>query len=182
MRYLPNLITILRILLTVPFAWTLLHGDFGSALALFVVAGISDGIDGFLAKHFDWESRLGAILDPLADKLLLVSAYLGLGWLHRLPWWLVALVLARDAIIVGGATAYHFVVGRFEMEPLISSKVNTFAQIVLVVLVVLAAWHGFPSPPWLVGGQYLVAATTMLSGTIYVWTWSRRALRNGRRA
>ncbi len=182
MRFLPNLITILRILLTAPFVWTLLHGHYGVALALFVVAGVSDGVDGFLAKHFDWISRLGAILDPIADKLLLISAYLSLGWLHRLPWWLVALVLLRDLVIVVGAAAYYFVVGRFAMAPLVSSKINTFAQIVLVVMVLWGAWHGGLAASWRGLAEYGVVATTLFSGSAYVLTWSRRALRYGNRS
>ncbi len=182
MRFLPNLITILRILLTAPFVWALLHGHYGVSLALFVVAGVSDGVDGFLAKHFDWVSRLGAILDPIADKLLLISAFLSLGWLHLVPWWLVGLVLLRDLVIVVGAAVYYFVVGRFAMAPLVSSKINTFAQIVLVVLVLWSAWHGGLAPLWRTLVEYFVVGTTVFSGTAYVLTWSRRALRNGNRA
>lgn len=178
MRFLPNLITIIRILLTAPFAWALLHGNYGLSLLLFTVAGISDGLDGFLAKHFGWISRLGAILDPLADKLLLISGFVCLGWLHLLPWWLVGLVLLRDLVIVSGAVAYYFVVGRFDMEPLLSSKLNTFSQIVLVVLVLWSAWSGGIPSFWRSLMTYWVVATTVVSGTIYVWIWTRRALHN----
>ena len=91
-----------------PFLWLLLKEHYGAALVLFVVAGISDALDGFLAKYYGWTSELGGIPDPIADKLLLLGAILALGWLHELPGWLVMLVLVRDALIVGGAIGYHF--------------------------------------------------------------------------
>lgn len=176
MRFLPNLITLLRILLIVPFLGQLHQADYGLALLLFVVAGLSDGIDGFLARHFGWTSRLGAILDPMADKLLMLSAYLALGILQVLPWWLVGLVLLRDAVIVSGALAYHLRFGVYEMAPLLASKVNTACQILLIVLSLFALWQGGIPPVWLEGLGYLVALTTLISGTVYVWVWSHRAL------
>lgn len=176
MRYLPNLITLLRILLIVPFLGQLHQADYGFALLLFVVAGLSDGVDGFLAKRFGWTSRLGAILDPMADKLLMVAAYLALGILHVLPWWLVGLVLLRDAVIVAGALAYHLLFGVYEMQPLLASKVNTASQILLVVLALFALWQGGIPTLWLEGLGYLVAVTTVLSGVVYVWVWSGRAM------
>jgi cardiolipin synthase len=180
LRFLPNLITGLRLLLIPPFLWLLLQGRYGGALALFLLAGASDGVDGFLARHYGWRSQLGAVLDPLADKLLMLSAYLALGWLAALPWWLVAVVLARDGIIVAGALAYYRLFGRCEMEPLPVSRLNTLLQIVLVLAVLGTLWLGevWPLPPsWL---MYPVAATTLASGMLYVWKWSRRALAGGR--
>lgn len=182
MRYLPNLITLLRILLIVPFLGQLHQTNFGLALLLFTVAGVSDGVDGFLAKRFGWTSRLGAILDPLADKLLMLSAYLALGILNVLPWWLVGLVLLRDAIIVGGALTYHMLFGVYEMAPLLTSKLNTACQILLVVLALFALWQGGARPPWLAGLGYVVAFTTVVSGAVYVWVWTRRALAQRRGA
>ena len=99
----PNLITVMRIVLVVPVSWSLLRQEFGLALALFFVAGVSDGLDGFLAKHYGWSSRLGALLDPLADKALLVACYASLAWIGLLPVWLLVLVVARDVVIVAGA-------------------------------------------------------------------------------
>lgn len=181
MRWLPNLITFLRILLVVPLVQALLAGKYGVALALFFVAGVSDGLDGWLAKRFHWTSRLGALLDPVADKLLLVCTYLTLGVLGALPLWLVAVVLARDLIIVGGALAYYLLIGRYQMEPLPASKVNTFLQIVLVVAVLLSLGHA-PVPARLVDVLAMaVLATTVLSGAAYVWIWGRRASRAGRK-
>lgn len=176
LSFLPNLITGLRILLIPPFLWLLLQGQHGGALALFVLAGVSDGVDGYLAKHYGWRSRLGAVLDPLADKLLMLCACLALGWLGALPWWLVGMVLLRDGIIVAGALAYYRLFGACEMEPLRISKLNTVMQITLVLTVLLDLWHGVVSPLLLDGLVWLVGALTLISGMAYVWIWSRRAL------
>lgn len=176
LSFLPNLITGLRILLIPPFLWQLLQGNHGSALALFVLAGLSDGLDGFLAKHYGWRSRLGAVLDPLADKLLMLCAYLALGWLGALPWWLVGMVLLRDGVIVAGALAYYRLFGAYEMEPLRVSKLNTVLQITLVFVVLLALWQGDVPSAVLDGLVWLVGAFTLFSGMAYVWIWSRRAL------
>src|SRR5690606_4985135 len=124
----PNLISVLRIILVIPVVWALIAGDFFTALVLFSVAGFSDALDGFLAKHYHWQSRLGSILDPLADKLLLVASFATLTWLGLLPYWLLWMVLGRDVLIVVGALAYHYIVGKFELLPLWSSKVNTAFQ------------------------------------------------------
>jgi cardiolipin synthase len=161
--------------MTAPVVWSLLSGRFDLALLLFVVAGISDGVDGFLAKQFHWQSWLGAILDPLADKLLLVSCFFALGWLGLLPAWLVVAVIVRDLVIVGGAVYWHFQIKTLDAEPTIVSKINTFMQIVLVVSVV--AEQTFV---WLPQGGvgaliWITLATTASSGIDYVWEWSKRA-------
>lgn len=174
-RDIPNLICIVRILLVAPVVVMLLRGEFATGLLLFAVAGASDGVDGYLARRFDWRSRLGAILDPLADKLLMVSSYATLGWLGQLPLWLVALVLLRDVVIIGGALAYHRLCGELEMAPTYISKANTLFQILLVLLVMAVA-AGMSLPQWGIGALIvIVAATTLLSGSHYVWEWSRRA-------
>lgn len=170
----------LRILLVIPVVMLLLDHQFGVALLLFATAGISDGVDGFLAKHFGWQSRLGSILDPLADKLLLVCSFLTLAWLGFIPLALVIAVMARDLVIVLGAVIYHYRVGKFDMQPSRISKANTFFQIVLVLAVVF--YHGeFVDMPWVVEALvYIVWATTLVSGADYVWTWGRRAIRGFR--
>jgi cardiolipin synthase len=174
-RDIPNLITLGRIALTIPVVWALIDGRFGLALVLFAVAGISDGVDGYLAKRYGWHSRLGSLLDPAADKLLLLTAYIALGWQGLLPLWLVLAVIGRDLLIVGGATAYHFWIEPFEGAPSRISKLNTLVQILLVVLVV--ADRGLIAmPPLLLDAMvWTVAATTLASGAGYVWVWSRRA-------
>lgn len=174
----PNLISILRICITVPVVWVLLHEWYGATLVLFVIAGLSDGLDGFLAKHYGWQTRLGGYLDPLADKVLLVSCFFALGWLGHVPYWLVAVVLFRDLLIVAGATAYHFQVSRLDASPSLLSKFNTLVQIMLVLLVVLDK-GAMPLPPELLEGLiWTTLVTTVMSGVGYVWVWSRRAAIN----
>ena len=173
-RDIPNIISIIRIVLVLPFIVLMLRQDFTWALILFFVAGISDGIDGYLAKRNNWISRLGSILDPLADKLLLVSSFVALGWLNILPLWLVVAVLLRDVVILGGALAFHFVIGRYEMEPTIISKLNTFFQIMLVLSTVFSQGL-YPLPPMALEALiYIVMGTTILSGADYIYTWGRR--------
>jgi len=179
LRDLPNLITVLRFFLVPPVVVLLLRERYGEALAVFAVAGLSDAADGFLAKRYGWSSRLGGLLDPLADKALLVSSFVTLAVLGLLPAWLVAVVIARDVIIVGGAATYHLRIERLNAEPRLLSKLNTAGQIALVVAVMFS--EGVARLPQ--GAVHtlvvLVLVTTALSGMDYVWTWSRRARRRG---
>lgn len=175
LRDIPNIITILRILLVIPIMVMLSRREYWTVIAFFAVAGLSDGIDGFLARRYSWRSELGAILDPLADKFLLVGVYLVLGWIGLVPLWLVSLVILRDAIIIGGALAYSRLCKDLSMEPTLVSKINTLLQILLGLLVIIAA-AGPALPAWIVDGLIvLVAATTVWSGADYAWHWGRRA-------
>ncbi|MCU7905234.1 MAG: CDP-alcohol phosphatidyltransferase family protein [Candidatus Thiodiazotropha sp. (ex Epidulcina cf. delphinae)] len=176
----PNLISVLRILLTLPTVWLLFEHEFSYALILFAVAGFSDGLDGYLAKRFVWQSHLGGMLDPLADKALLMSSFLVLGGLGLIPIWLVILVIFRDLTIMGGALYYHFSVEEVDADPSLISKLNTLLQILLVLLVVTDAGP-FPLPSQLL--QTLVWATgftTLVSGAAYVWIWTIKARNKGR--
>ena len=177
LHHLPNLISALRIVLVLPLAWFLLQHDFDIALLLVFIAGVSDALDGFLAKYYGWTSALGSVLDPLADKLLLVVTFLSLGYLALVPAWLVVAVLARDIIIVTGGVAYYVSIGRFDMAPTLISKLNTLMQLVLVFGVVLAQVFDFPRMWMIEIGVWIVLATTVLSGIDYVWTWGRSAWR-----
>jgi len=175
-RDIPNIISLLRIALVIPVVYFILEREFSFALVLFFVAGISDALDGYLAKRNNWISRLGSILDPLADKLLLVFSYLALGWLHEIPMWLVIAVMIRDVVIVVGAIAYHELIGEYDMMPTWMSKTNTFFQIMLVFTVVFSL-GAYTLPPLLIKVLvYTVAATTLISGINYVWVWGRRAV------
>jgi len=176
-RDIPNLITLLRLLLLAPFVYFLLDDKFAAALLVFAVAGLSDGIDGYLARHYGWSTPLGAMLDPLADKLLMATAYLTLGWLELLPLWIVALVIGRDLIIITGALAYAHLVSRPEMAPTRISKFNTAVQIIFMSSVLLALAN-IPLPQWwLTGCLALMVTTTVWSGIDYVWRWSSRAVK-----
>ena len=174
-RDIPNLITVFRFLLVPPVVMLLLNERFGLALILFGVAGFTDGLDGYLAKRNNWTSRLGALMDPLADKLLLVSCFVTLGWLGWIPVWLVVLVVLRDLVIVGGAIVFHMRVERLEARPSMVSKLNTVAQILLVLAVIFSQGMYVLPALWLDILIYSVLATTLWSGFDYVWTWGRRA-------
>ncbi|MCG6886945.1 MAG: CDP-alcohol phosphatidyltransferase family protein [Proteobacteria bacterium] len=175
-RNLPNIISVFRILLVPPVVWYLLHGRYDIALGLFLLAGFSDGLDGYLARHYQWTSRLGAILDPLADKLLMFASYLTLGWLHDLPVWLVAVVILRDVVIIGGSLMYRWLIGRVEFKPMWISKLNTVCQILLVTLTLLILAGLDILQQVQTGLIYLVLVTTISSGIAYVYVWSRRAM------
>jgi cardiolipin synthase len=179
--YIPNLITLGRIVLVGPLVWYLLHEEYAIAFVLFLAAGASDALDGQLAKRLGWESRLGGLLDPAADKLMLVAGFLCLGWLGALPGWLVVLVILRDLVIVAGAATYHWLIAPLEAKPMFISKVNTVLQIALVLVAIAErAWPAVP-PVLSQGLIVTVAATTGASGVAYVVEWSRRAADPARR-
>lgn len=180
-RWIPNALTFVRILLIAPFAWALLVQEYRLALLIFAVASLTDGLDGFLARHFNWRSRFGAVADPLADKALLATGYLVLTYTSVLPVWLFVLVLGRDLLIVGGALVYHYCIGRFEMAPSIPGKLNTLIQ-VCVILGVIVILAGLPVQPiWLDVGIWLVAASAVFSGGHYIAIWGARAWRSRQR-
>lgn len=174
-RDIPNLITFGRLLLVAPVTWALLDGRYPLALGLFFVAGFSDALDGFLAKHYGWTSRLGALLDPLADKALLISCYAALVWNGLLPLWLLGLVALRDVVIVAGAILYNYRVEPLDASPTLVSKLNTLLQIVLVLLVILHQATGFGDSAWTSWLVYAVTVSIIWSGLDYVITWGRRA-------
>jgi len=181
LRQLPNLISLLRILLVVPLAWLILREEYRGALWVFAVAALSDGLDGFLARRFGWMSRLGSILDPMGDKALLATSFFLLGWQGAIPWWLTLLVLGRDLVIVTGAVAFHFLVGRYDMAPSLASKLNTGAQLILVLLVVASLALGGVAE-WAVRAMTtVVTITTLMSGAEYVWIWGGRAFATRRK-
>jgi cardiolipin synthase (CMP-forming) len=170
---LPNLITLARILSVPLVVWAITSGEMLIAFVLFVAAGISDAVDGFLAKRFDMTSELGAYLDPLADKVLIVSIYVALGFSEAVPRWLVILVVSRDLMIIG-AVMLSWLVGRpVEVKPLLVSKLNTAAQIFFAGLVLGSLGLQF-NPGWaLPFTMALVAALTLLSVAAYVREWVR---------
>lgn len=179
LSYLPNLLTITRMLVVPPLVWLLLIGRYDWALGLAVFAGLSDLLDGWLARRFSWQSLWGSVFDPLADKFLMVASYLTLGWLGELPWQLIALVIARDLVIViGGLVYYHRFdpFKQFTAEPTQLSRFNTFCQVFLMwfVLVRLA---GFPLPPeGQIGLVWLVGVLVILTLVQYVWIWTGHAI------
>ena len=175
LRWLPNAICVLRMLLVAPIVSTLLTGRYELALLLILVAGFSDGLDGFLAKTFGWQTELGGLLDPAADKLLLVSVFVTLAYAGLVPAALTVVVVLRDVIIVLGAAAYRLLVGSLRAQPTLISKLNTAGQLGFVFLIVAQAAFALPISMLLTGLGALVIFTSITSGFGYVVAWSRRA-------
>jgi len=174
-RHLPNIICLIRLALIWPILTTLHAGDYRSALALFVVAAASDGVDGYLAKRFNWTSDLGRLLDPLADKLLIMTVFVEAAWLALVPWWITAAVVARDVMIGLGALIYRLWFGRLHGRPTRFSKVNTAAQLLYITFVMLNAAFGVPPGEVLAAMALLTFLTTVLSGVHYLQMFTRRA-------
>jgi cardiolipin synthase len=169
--YIPNLITVLRVVAAPLLILLLKYGNYELALLLFLIAGISDGLDGYIAKKFNVQSQFGAMLDPVADKILLVSCFVMLTLLGHLPFWLLVIVSFRDVLIVGGYLVLVMLKVTVQMAPSIVSKLNTVCQICLVGLVLaeLAGWVALGSVVDLL--VVVVAVTTLISGIHYVWIW-----------
>ena len=143
----PNIISLVRLLATPLIVWLVLSGEWTWSFFLFVAAGVSDAIDGFIAKRFNAATKVGAYLDPIADKVLLVAIYVAMGVSGLLPLWLVILVVSRDFLIVGGALLLYTLEFELEIRPIWTSKVNTFMQIGLAGLVLAAHAFTWSVPP-----------------------------------
>jgi cardiolipin synthase (CMP-forming) len=180
MRHIPNALCVFRMLLVVPVAWLLARGEYWATLWVFAVAAASDGLDGFLAKRFGWTSELGKILDPLADKILLVSVFIALAVLGLVPIWLAGAAVARDVVITGGAIAYNWLYGYPNGRPTPISKLNTLCQILYLLLVVAAHALQRTFEPIITILGALMFVTTVVSGLDYVLTYSRKAIMAGR--
>lgn len=176
---LPNLISLARLCAAPVMIWLMLDGAWTTAFGLFLLAGLSDAVDGLIARRFRARSRLGGFLDPLADKTMLVSVFVMLGYMGHLPAWLVILVVFRDVIIIGGALLVHTVTGKLEMHPLMISKLNTVAQFVLLAFLLARLAMGVDLRMIEILLVYAVAVTTTLSGAAYVVSWARRAAAMG---
>jgi cardiolipin synthase len=179
---LPNVISLARLLVAPVTVWLILEGHDGAALALFVLAGASDAADGMIAKRWSRVTTLGGFLDPLADKALLVGAYLSLAARDLLPLWLVILVVSRDILIVGGALLLFILTERLRPAPSRLSKVNTFMQIVLAGTVLGSLVVVADVRPLIEALVWAVAATTCASGAAYVISWSHKVLDSDRQA
>jgi len=174
LRQLPNVISSIRILLVVPIALALAHHHPVETLWLFCVAAASDGLDGFLAKRFGWQTDLGGLLDPVADKLMLATVFVMLALLGSVPVWLTAAVIARDCIIVLGAVAYRMLLGPVAARPSRVSKLNTLCQVIFIVVVIGAPQFAWPGA-WQTFLGALVFVTVVVSGLDYVLAYSRMA-------
>ena len=180
MHHIPNAMTILRMLLLIPLGYLMLEGQWLWVFWIFFAAGLSDLLDGALARHFHWESPLGSFIDPMADKVLCGGIVLLLAWLEILPIWVTVLVVVRELLIVGGMGVYRILFGIVEADPLLVSKINTGVLIAVLGLVLSQLAHiPFIKPladlildPW---GYGLLAVLLVVSGSTYVVVWGRRA-------
>ncbi|HEX9809966.1 MAG TPA: CDP-alcohol phosphatidyltransferase family protein [Alphaproteobacteria bacterium] len=171
----PNLISLARLLSVPILVWAIVDGRMGLAFWLFAVAGLSDAVDGFIAKRFGSQSVVGGYLDPLADKALLMSVYITLGSEGYLPNWIVILVVSRDVMIIGGVLLYHTLTHNLAMTPILISKINTLAQILLAAFTLGSYAMEVEINIAYIALVWLVAVTTILSGASYLVRWVRKA-------
>jgi len=175
MRHLPNIICLVRIALIVPLLQAMVAGEQALILVLFSIAAVSDALDGYLAKRFQWTSDLGRVLDPMADKLLLMSVFITAAWLDIAPWWVATVAVARDLVIGFGAIIFRLWFGRLRGRPTVISKINTGVQILYLLAVILASAIQLPPREVLDALAVVMVITTMASGTDYVLRFMRRA-------
>ena len=175
----PNLITIARLLGVPLIVWLMIADRFVEATVLFIVAAISDAADGFIAKRFGATSELGAYLDPIADKALLVSVFVTLGFKDVLPAWLIILAVSRDLFIIGGLLLSYLLGNPMAVRPLWVSKANTAAQILLIALVLGERSGVAVFQPFLAAAVLAVAALTIASAAAYLIEWARHMTGNG---
>jgi len=173
---LPNAISLARICAVPVVIWLIINDQMTAAFWLVLVAAISDAADGAIAKHFNQVTELGSYLDPIADKALLICCYIAMGQQGYLPMWLVIGVVFRDIVIVGGALSYHVMTQALIMNPIMTSKINTVAQLILAVEVLASEGLGYDLGVFRDVLIILVAITTVVSGAIYVMVWSGKAM------
>jgi len=175
-RHLPNLISVLRIALVWPIMASIMQGHYRLTLGLFFLAAVSDALDGFLAKRFRWTSELGKYLDPIADKLLLMSVFVLLTWYGLIPPWLTIMAIGRDVLIGLGAIVYRMVWGELRGRPMITSKINTLLQLLYVLAVIARETFQSPGTDVLQALAWLTMISICVSGVLYVREFTQRAL------
>jgi len=179
LQQLPNILTFSRLLLALPLGWLILREQYGLALAVGFFAGVTDGLDGFAARRLQAFTRLGSILDPVADKTLILVAFLCFAHIGLVPWQVAAIVIARDLVIVAGAISYHHLIGSFDFSATLLSKGNMLVQICFCVLVL--ANQIAPLPAWCLPiVTVLVLLIAVVSGLDYVLRWTIKAIRERR--
>jgi cardiolipin synthase len=182
LRHLPNTISVIRLLLVVPIAMSMLEGNYLQSLSLFLIAGLSDGMDGYLARRFGWVSAFGKIIDPLADKLLLLVTTIVLAVLGHFPVMVLLLMIAKDLTIVGGILVYTVMAGFPKIRPLFIGKMTTTLQLLLLgyILVTLIVTNMDFLPavtPILI---WLIVLVTLLDGCAYIWVWTNELASDSR--
>lgn len=176
LKHIPNLLTITRLVLITPFLMFLYQEQYTHAFYIFIFAGFTDGLDGFLARHYQWQSIFGSFTDPLSDKLLIASSFISLAYIGKLPWWLVILVFLRDVTIsVGVLFWYYFLNRQLNFQPTLLSKINTVLQIGLVTFCLFElAFFEISSTLRLILIT-ITGITTASTYVDYVWTWGKKA-------
>jgi cardiolipin synthase len=177
LRFVPNAICAARIVLVAPLVLWIVEGRYAAALVVLLVAGASDGLDGFLAKRFNWQTRLGSLLDPAADKLLLVGAFAALSYVGLVPIALTLVVVGRDVVIVLGAICYQCLIAPVQGEHAAISKLNTACQLGMLFFTLTNAAYAWPPPVSLLVLGAAVVFTSIVSGLTYVLRWGGRAWR-----
>lgn len=176
LRHIPNTLSLIRLGLIIPFLFFLYQEEYNNAFYIFILAGCTDGLDGLLARHFNWQSVFGAWIDPVADKLLIATSFISLALIGILPWWLVVLVFLRDLTISFGVLAWYWLIQRkLDFKPTFLSKINTVFQLMLLTLCLFELAF-FKFTPYIL--ETLIVITTITTAVTYfdyVWTWGRRA-------
>lgn len=179
LRQIPNALTLLRLVLIAPFLVFLYQQEYRSAFYIFILAGFTDGLDGWLARNFHWQSAFGSFMDPVADKLLIASSFIALALIGRIPWWLVMLVFLRDITISIGVLAWLWLIKRKpDFKPTCLSKINTVLQLSLVILCLFEMAFFKITPNILESLTILTTTTTIGSYIDYAWTWGKKACTN----
>lgn len=178
LHYIPNVLCVCRIVLVVPLVYFVMRGHYALAFLLFGFAGFTDILDGFLARHFNWHTHLGGILDPLADKALMLAMFLSLSLVGLIPLWLAVLVIGRDIVIMLGGLAYRFLIKEFEGSATVVSKVNTAILLLFVLCVLGHAAFTLPPRSITLALGAVVVASSIVSGLDYVRTWATLAWQN----
>ncbi len=178
LQLLPNLLTFSRLLLALPLGVLILRQEFDLALGVGFLAGVTDALDGFVARRLQAFSRFGAALDPVADKVLIMVSFLSFAHVGLIPWYVAATVIARDLIIVSGAVCYHYLIGPFDFAATRLSKINMLVQISFCVLVLAAQVVTAIPPATIHLATILVLVIAIASGLDYVVSWSIRAMQN----
>ncbi|NIL93366.1 MAG: CDP-alcohol phosphatidyltransferase family protein [Woeseiaceae bacterium] len=173
--WIPNAISLMRLLMIAPIILLFVNDQFQWALLLFAIAGLSDGIDGWIAKKYDWNTRLGKFLDPAADKLLVAWSFGTLAYIGHIPAWLAVVVIGRDVVIVTGSFMYHYLVHRLEGDPTFISKFNTALEFTFLILLMLRAGFGVLDDTTITVVGAAVLVTVVISGYDYVAGWVRGA-------
>jgi cardiolipin synthase (CMP-forming) len=174
---LPNAITIARIVMAFPLLYLLITQQHTAAFWLALIAGGSDFIDGYLAKKYAWQTHLGGLLDPIADKCLLTACFIGLAWQGAIEWSLFAVVMLRDSVILTGALVWIKTIGPFKAKPSLLGKLTTFAQIIFVALMLADRAFDMTLGMLILPTLWIMLALTIASGLHYFLKYGARALK-----